>query len=141
MDAPFPATSGRDVDGDERAARTDTTITGARGLAVLDDQERAEALRRLAVLRASDDGVPAARLARQLGLAVRTVQRWVAHYRAHGLVGLAIDGHARRAGRGRAGCPARARIAPPWSPPLASRLPSREMRPFHPRRRTIVWAM
>jgi len=77
------------MDGDERAAHTDTTITGARGLAALDDQERAEALRRLVVLRASDDGVPAAHLARQLGLAVRTVQRWVAHYRAQGLVGLA----------------------------------------------------
>jgi putative transposase len=81
--------SERDVDGDEPATRTDTTIAEARGLAVLDDQERAEALRRLVVLRASDDGVPAARLARQLDLAVRTVQRWVAQYRAQGLVGLA----------------------------------------------------
>ena len=78
-------TSGRRMDGDERP---DKVVPEARGLVALDDEKRSEALRRLVALRASDDGVPAARLARQVGLAVRTVQRWVAQYRTQGLTGL-----------------------------------------------------
>ena len=73
------------MDGDERP---DKVVPEARGLVALDDEKRSEALRRLVALRASDDGVPAARLARQVGLAVRTVQRWVAQYRTQGLTGL-----------------------------------------------------
>lgn len=37
-----------------------------------------------------EDGVPLARIARQAGAAERTLQRWVAHYRA----GLARTGRA-----------------------------------------------
>ncbi len=68
--------------------KPDASVPAVRCATALTEQERAEALRRLVALRASDDGLPAARLARQVGLAVRTVQRWVAQYRALGLTGL-----------------------------------------------------
>jgi len=62
--------------------------SAARAVIILTDQERVEALRRFAALHPSDDGIPVAQLARQVGLAVRTAQRWVARYRAQGLAGL-----------------------------------------------------
>ena len=64
---------------------------------------RAEALRRWLVLRAHlEDGVPLARVAAQSGIPHRTLQRWLARYRAGGLAGL---GRAARADRGRSRFP------------------------------------
>jgi transposase len=64
---------------------------------------RAEAHRRWLVLRAHlEDGVPLARVAAQSGIPHRTLQRWLARYRAGGLAGL---GRAPRADRGRSRFP------------------------------------
>jgi putative transposase len=72
-------------------------------LAALGEDGRAEALRRWEVLRAHlENGVPLARVAAQSGIPHRTVQRWLARYRAGGLAGL---GRAGRADRGRSRFP------------------------------------
>jgi len=72
-------------------------------LAALGEDGRAEALRRWEFLRAHlEDGVPLARVAAQSGIPHRTVQRWLARYRAGGLAGL---GRAGRADRGRSRFP------------------------------------
>jgi putative transposase len=61
-----------------------------RQLAALNDEQRETAMRRWAVLRPSvEDGVLLAVAAREAGVPLRTVQRWLARYRADGLVGLA----------------------------------------------------
>ncbi len=53
------------------------------------DAERQQAMDHFAVIRPFlEDGVPVPTLAEQHGLALRTLRRWVARYRAHGLVGL-----------------------------------------------------
>ena len=72
-------------------------------LAALGEDGRAEALRRWEVLRAHlEDGVPLTRVAAQSGIPHRTLQRWLARYRAGGLAGL---GRAARADRGRSRFP------------------------------------
>ena len=59
-------------------------------LAELDEHRRDEAMRRWRVLRPCvEDNVPLTRAARQAGVPLRTAQRWLARYRAHGLIGLA----------------------------------------------------
>ena len=65
----------------------------------LPDERRAEAMRRLAVLRPHLEGdVPLARAARDADVPPRTAQRWLARYRQDGVAGLA---RAERADRGR----------------------------------------
>lgn len=59
-------------------------------LAQLSDAQREQAMSRFAVLRPHlEDGVPLPRVAAAAGVAVRTAERWLARYRAAGLVGLA----------------------------------------------------
>ena len=66
-------------------------------LAELEDASRAEAMRRWAVLRPHvEDGVPLTRAAGEAGVPLRTAQRWLAVYRARGLVGLARQGRSDR---------------------------------------------
>jgi putative transposase len=56
----------------------------------LSDEERAAALERYQLLRPHiEGGVPLPVLARSNGVPLRTAERWVAKYRAHGLPGLA----------------------------------------------------
>ena len=65
----------------------------------LPPDQRAEAMRRLAVLRPHlEDDVPLARAARDADVPPRTAQRWLARYRQDGVPGLA---RAERADRGR----------------------------------------
>ncbi len=72
-------------------------------LATLSEADRAEAHRRWLLLRAYlDDGVPLTHIAAQSGIPHRTLQRWLARYRAGGLAGLA---RAARADRGRSRFP------------------------------------
>jgi len=60
-----------------------------RQLAALNDEQRETAMRRWAVLRPSvEDGVLLAVAAREAGVPLRTVQRWLARYRVIGR-----DGH------------------------------------------------
>lgn len=59
-------------------------------LTTLSDEQRTEALRRFNILRTHLIGeVPLANVARVSDVPLRTLQRWVARYRRHGLVGLA----------------------------------------------------
>ena len=59
-------------------------------LAALTDGQRESAMARFAVLRPHlEQEVPLARVAADAGVALRTVQRWLARYRVAGLVGLA----------------------------------------------------
>jgi putative transposase len=75
-----------------------------RPVAGLDDAQRQTAMRRWAVLRPHvQDGVSLAVAAREAGVPLRTAQRWLARYRADGLVGLA---RAARVDRGRRRVPA-----------------------------------
>lgn len=58
-------------------------------LACLSEQQRKDAMARLAILRPHlEQQVPLARAARQAGVAVRTAQRWLTRCRADGLAGL-----------------------------------------------------
>ena len=58
-------------------------------LAADTEEERQEAMRRFAVLRPHlNDGVPLPEAARDAGVPLRSVQRWLARYRATGLAGL-----------------------------------------------------
>ena len=67
-------------------------------LTELTDAQRAEAMTRFAVLRPHvEDEVPLSVCAREQGVPLRTAQRWLARYRAAGLVGLA---RIKRADRG-----------------------------------------
>ena len=76
---------------------------GQTALDTLGEAGRAEALRRWLILRAHlEDGVPLTRVAAQSGIPHRTLQRWLARYRAGGLAGL---GRAGRADRGRSRFP------------------------------------
>jgi putative transposase len=76
---------------------------GQTALDTLGEAGRAEAHRRWLVLRAHlEDGVPLTRVAAQSGIPHRTLQRWLARYRAGGLAGL---GRAGRADRGRSRFP------------------------------------
>lgn len=59
-------------------------------LSGLSEAERAQAFERFELLKPSlEGGVPLARLARELGIALRTARRWAAQYRRDGLAGLA----------------------------------------------------
>ncbi len=59
-------------------------------LATLTEAQRAEAMERFSLLRpALEDGVSQTEVARLHHLPLRTVQRWIQHYRKQGLVGLA----------------------------------------------------
>lgn len=59
-------------------------------LTALSDAQRTEALRRFNILRSHlVDAVPLTKVARASEVPLRTLQRWVARYRRHGLVGLA----------------------------------------------------
>jgi putative transposase len=76
---------------------------GQTALATLSESGRAEAHRRWLVLRPHlDDGVPLTRVAAQSGIPHRTLQRWLARYRAGGLAGLS---RTVRADRGRSRFP------------------------------------
>jgi putative transposase len=67
---------------------------------VLADAQREAAMRRWAVLRPHlEDSVLLAVAAREAGVPLRTVQRWLARYRADGLVGLARTARADRGQR------------------------------------------
>ena len=58
-------------------------------LAACTEEERQEAMGRFAVLRPHiNDGVPLPEAARDAGVPLRSVQRWLARYRATGLAGL-----------------------------------------------------
>jgi putative transposase len=82
--------------------------TGQTALDTLGEAGRAEAHRRWLVLRPHlEDGVPLARVAAQCGIPHRTLQRWLARYRAGGLAGL---GRAVRADRGRSRFPEQLRL-------------------------------
>ena len=77
-------------------------------LVSLGEAGRTEAHRRWLVLRAHlEDGVPLSRVAVQSGIPYRTLQRWMARYRADGLAGL---GRAARADRGRSRFPESLRL-------------------------------
>jgi putative transposase len=70
---------------DDRSRATDKP-----GLVTLTESARQLALDRFGVLRPSlEDGVPLAQIARQQGLQLRRLQRWMRAYRQHGLSGLA----------------------------------------------------
>ena len=59
-------------------------------LATFTEEEREQAMARYAVLRPHiDEGIPLSEAARDAGVPLRSVQRWLARYRASGLVGLA----------------------------------------------------
>lgn len=59
-------------------------------LSGIGEAQRAEAMRRFAVLRPHlEDGGPLSRAAAQAQVAYRTAQRWLSRYRAFGLAGLA----------------------------------------------------
>src|SRR5467141_578938 len=61
-------------------------------LATCTEEERQEAMGRLAVLRSHiNDGVPLPEAARDAGVPFRSVQRWLARYRATGLAGLGFQ--------------------------------------------------
>src|SRR5918992_455917 len=58
-------------------------------LAAFTEEERQEAMVRFAVLQPHlNDGVPLSEAARDAGVPLRSVQRWLARYRATGLGGL-----------------------------------------------------
>ncbi len=58
-------------------------------LAELTDARREQAMARFRVLRShTERGVPLPRAAQAAGVGLRTAERWLARYRAHGLVGL-----------------------------------------------------
>jgi putative transposase len=66
-------------------------------LSTLSEAEGALALARYHLLQPFlEQGVPLAQVAKHHGLVLRTVQRWVARYQAHGLVGLARRARADR---------------------------------------------
>ena len=61
-------------------------------LAACTEEERQEAMARFALLRPHlNDGVPLSEAARDADVPLRSAQRWLARYRASGLVGLNIE--------------------------------------------------
>lgn len=69
-------------------------------LTELDQQQRAEVMRRWSVLRpVVQDGVPLTVAARDAGVPLRSAQRWLARYRSSGLPGLARAGRSDRGTR------------------------------------------
>jgi len=63
---------------------------GAPALAAFTEAQRQQAMARFAVLRSHlHEGIPLSEVARTAGVPLRSVQRWLARYRAAGLVGLA----------------------------------------------------
>src|SRR4029450_522770 len=63
---------------------------GAPALAAFTEAQRQQAMARCAVLRSHlNEGIPVSEVARTAGVPLRSVQRWLARYRAAGLVGLA----------------------------------------------------
>src|SRR4029450_9716723 len=61
----------------------------APALAALTEAQRQEAMARFVVLRSHlNEGIPLSEVARTAGVPLRSVQRWLARYRAAGLVGL-----------------------------------------------------
>jgi putative transposase len=76
----------------------------APALAALTEAQRQEAMARFVVLRSHlNEGIPLSEVARTAGVPLRSVQRWLARYRAAGLVGLA---RAQRAATGQRKLPA-----------------------------------
>jgi putative transposase len=68
----------------------DQEPAGAPALAAFTEAQRQQAMARFAVLRSHlNEGIPFSEVARTAGVPLRSVQRWLAHYRAAGLVGLA----------------------------------------------------
>src|SRR5438105_9179130 len=68
----------------------DQEQAGASALAALTEAQRQQAMARFAVLRSHlHEGIPLSEVARTAGVPLRSVQRWLARYRAAGLVGLA----------------------------------------------------
>jgi putative transposase len=68
----------------------DQEHAGAPALAAFTEAQRQQAMARFAVLRSHlHEGIPLSAVARIAGVPLRSVQRWLAHYRAAGLVGLA----------------------------------------------------
>jgi putative transposase len=68
----------------------DQEQAGAPALAALTEAQRQQAMARFAVLRLHlHEGIPLSEVARTAGVPLRSVQRWLARYRAAGLVGLA----------------------------------------------------
>jgi putative transposase len=68
----------------------DQEQAGAPALAALTEAQRQQAMARFAVLRSHlHEGIPLSEVARTAGVPLRSVQRWLARYRAAGLVGLA----------------------------------------------------
>jgi putative transposase len=66
----------------------------------LTDAQREQALRRYTLLRPHlEEGVPLTTLAREHGVSVRTLQRWLSHYRRDGLAGLVRQQRADRGAR------------------------------------------
>ena len=62
----------------------------APALAALTEEQRLQAMVRFTVLRPHiDEGIPLSEAARDAGVPLRSAQRWLARYRASGLVGLA----------------------------------------------------
>jgi len=62
---------------------------GASGLATCTEAQRQQAMARFAILRPHlNEGVLLSEAARDAGVPLRSVQRWLARYRAAGLVGL-----------------------------------------------------
>jgi putative transposase len=68
----------------------ETSEPQERALTKLSEIQRDRAMARFAVLRPHlEDGAPLAQSARAAGVALRTAERWLARYRAAGLIGLA----------------------------------------------------
>ena len=68
----------------------DQEQAGTPVLAAFTEAQRQQAMARFAVLRSHlNEGIPVSEVARTAGVPLRSVQRWLARYRAAGLVGLA----------------------------------------------------
>ena len=82
----------------------DQEQAGAPALAAFTEAQRQQAMARFAVLRSHlHEGIPVSEVARTAGVPLRSMQRWLARYRAAGLVGLA---RAQRADTGQRKLPA-----------------------------------
>src|SRR5438067_837471 len=69
-------------------------------LTALTEEQRKEALKRFKLLRPFlEDGVPLPHIAQEQHLALRTLRRWVQHYRQHRLAGLVRHSRADRVHR------------------------------------------
>src|SRR4051812_16057927 len=69
-------------------------------LTALSEAQRERALERFQTVRPFlEEGIPLARVARERGIILRTLQRWVVRYRHEGLAGLARKGRSDRGKR------------------------------------------